>query len=282
MHELVHLLYITEARGENANQLFTSDKRTKERFLKKVKSDKRWKRIQELGPKSEGFVDSLYDGLLLQIYNAPIDLFIEHYLYEKFKELHPIQLLSLLKIANDSLAAVDHPTITQYVPSFIRDTNIILTTAQLIQLKQLYGVSLLDRIDRKKYIKEGWALYREFDEIKEDKQIAEEYKVVELWAEDLGVDRLFELKDDYLAEDQQLKVIEDDPFNLEGDNTEEDEQMAKFIESHQKKGMNMVVVFHMVDALGYFKGCQLDTTKEIAYKIAMIGRTGIDPSKDDK
>ncbi len=190
MHEMVHLLYIMEARGVNANQLFTSNKRTKDRFLRKVRSDRKWKRIQELGPKSEGFIDSLYEGLLMQIYNAPIDPFIEHYLFERFKELRPIQYLSLLKNANDSLAAVNHPNITRYVPSLIRDTNIVLSTIQLVQLKQLYGVSLLDRIDRKKYIKESWVLYNEFDEIKEDKQIAEEYKLIELWAEDLGVDQI--------------------------------------------------------------------------------------------
>lgn len=149
-------------------------------------------------------------------------------------------------------------------------------------MKQLFGVSLLHRIDRIKHIKEAWSLYNEFDEIKGDKHVGEEYELVRLWAEDLKVDRFFEMIEDDLAEDQQLKAIEDDPFNLEGDRAEEDEEMTKFIGSHKRDDVNMAVVFYIIDAISHFKGKSIDKIKEITFEIAMIGRTGIDPRKEDK
>ena len=40
-------------------------------------------------------MDHLADGLCLQLMNCPLDLFVEHMIYTTYKDMRPIQLLSL-------------------------------------------------------------------------------------------------------------------------------------------------------------------------------------------
>lgn len=58
--------------------------------------------------------------------------------------------------------------------------------------------------------------------------------------------------------------------------------MVKFIESHKRDDLNMAVVFYILDAISSFKDKSADEIKEITFEIAVIGRTGIDPNKEDK
>ncbi len=41
------------------------------------------------------YCSSLFDGMNRQIYNTPIDLFIENLIYNEYAELRPYQFLSL-------------------------------------------------------------------------------------------------------------------------------------------------------------------------------------------
>jgi len=41
------------------------------------------------------YMESIYDGLNRQVFNTPIDLFIEDRIYQRHQELHPYQFHSL-------------------------------------------------------------------------------------------------------------------------------------------------------------------------------------------
>ena len=77
LHELTHLELIHEARQEKENYLFTSTHANESNFYKKTEKDK--KRIIKGGVPPENlkpFLNFMFTGINLQIYNAPIDLFL--------------------------------------------------------------------------------------------------------------------------------------------------------------------------------------------------------------
>lgn len=285
-HELTHLKLIIEAREEESNELFTASEKNYKSFKENYKAI--YRNCKKIGITDEdvieGLFKKLYNGLNLQIFNAPIDLFIEDYLYNEFRELRPIQFLSLIKMNEEVMHGQTNKEIIKLVPQHLRDANLLLAIPQLILFKELYGYDYMSRLSSSKLIKKGKQLFELYSKMRFDRQAGEEYDLIRWWAEDLGIEYMFELKEEKLSNalDKQIDRIESDPFNLHGDSSEEDAEMQKFVETHSKDNLNMAVVFHMVSALSYFKKLELPKIKEIGFEIAMIGRTGIDPSTGDK
>ena len=82
--------------------------------------------------------------------------------------------------------------------------------------------------------------------------------------------------------EQIIEQIENDPLGVEAKDVSEDSEMQKFIESQRKIGLNMAVVFYMIDALKFFENLSLDEIRKIGFEIAEYGRLGIDPNSDKK
>lgn len=82
MHELVHLDLVLKARAVKSNQLVVSNNKHKELFVKDQEQylTKLYKRGLPEKTLSE-YITSLFNGLNVQAFNAPIDLFIEDFLY---------------------------------------------------------------------------------------------------------------------------------------------------------------------------------------------------------
>jgi hypothetical protein len=55
--------------------------------------------------------------------------------------------------------------------------------------------------------------------------------------------------------------------------------MNAFKNAHSNKGLNLAVSYHMLNALEYFKEMTKDKVKEIAFEVALLAQTGIDPNK---
>jgi hypothetical protein len=49
--------------------------------------------------------------------------------------------------------------------------------------------------------------------------------------------------------------------------------------THLHKDLNLPVAYYMLNALEYFKGLSKEKVKEIAFEIALLAQTGIDPKK---
>jgi hypothetical protein len=107
------------------------------------------------------------------------------------------------------------------------------------------------------------------------------------WAEDLQLDKNFELVDELqyrskrLDIDNLLDAIEKDPYDLDAIDPYKTREMEKFQRSQEEIGSNMAVVMFMVDALKYFEGKSNESIKKIAFEIAMQGTHGYSPDKKD-
>ncbi|WP_082886681.1 tetratricopeptide repeat protein [Flavisolibacter tropicus] len=286
MHELVHLEFASEARAESANMLFISGAEKRVQFLRDHSNDRR--KLQKEGiPEASvaNYFEALYDGINLQVYNTPIDLFIEDYLFENYKELRPYQFISLLQLINEGKVAVTDKRAVSLAPRNILTASKVLNLLNAILFKDLYAVDLVKQHNPLPYEqKEAERMWAEFVEYRKDRKPGEEYEIIQHWGEDLKLEKYFELVDeeDFYNRpqtiDEVLNSAIEDPFGTDIDKNFKDKQTKKFLNNQEAIGTNMAVVMFMVDALQFFKGMSKDKIKQLAFEIAMIGTGGINPA----
>lgn len=288
MHELVHLDFVIQARKANNNRLFVSNQEHRAAFIKKVEPAVR--HLSKAGISAadmDKYASQLFDGINTQAYNAPINLFIENFLYTH-KELRPYQFLSLYHIVQEGIKAVTDKNVVKISPKEVLSKSKIYNLVNALQFRELYGIDLVqDFQPSHSELKTAQDFYEEYREYRDDKGPGEEYELIQHWAEDLKLDGYFELVDEehYRSKradiDNLLASLEADPFELEQEDPGKEREMDKFLESQKKIGVNMAVVMFMVDALQFFEKMDLNDVRKMAYDIALQGAYGYSPEKSD-
>jgi tetratricopeptide (TPR) repeat protein len=287
MHELVHLDFIIQARQESLNKLFVSTQEQKAAFIKEMYDT--IKKLKKQGyPESSiaSFSSALFEGLNRQIYNTPIDLFIENFLYKTFPELRPYQFLSLDTLIREGMQAVTDKRAFELSPRKVLSDSKVYNMVNALQLKELYGVDLIGGFNSTSTEeKKAQTFFSEYKEYEADRQPAEEYELVQHWADDLRLSNYFEMIDELTYRKrtanplETLTAIENDPFDLKGDESYKKREMETFQQKAKELGLNMAVVMYMVGALQYFSTMSQEQIKTIAFEIAMLGIHGINPEK---
>jgi len=289
MHELVHLYFVIQARKDDLNQLFISNQSHKTQFITGLEPT--IKKFNKMGISEKSIADycsNLFEGMNLQIFNTPIDLFIENFLYNEFPDLRAYQFVSLYTLLQDGLKAVTDKKIVELSPKDIISKSKVYNLVNAIQFKELYGIDSIREFNATpSESKHANDFYEEYLQYKDDKEPAEEYELVLHWAEDLKLDKNFELVNEKEFRtkrtniDELLSSIEKDPYDLESKDPYKEREMEKFQKSQQSIGTNMAVVMYMVDALQVFDGMPKEEIKKIAFEIAMQGTQGYRPDKAD-
>lgn len=289
MHELVHLDFVIDARNKELNQLFVSTQQQKSEFIRGL--DSTIKKFHKMGISEDAianYCSSLFEGINSQIFNTPIDLFIEDFLFNEYSELRPYQFISLYTLIQEGLKAVTDKRSTELTPKEIVSKSKIYNLVNAIQFKELFGIDFIKDYQASPIeLKQANEFYQEYLQYKEDKEPAEEYEMVLHWAEDLKLDKNFELVNEveYRTKrtdiDNLLTSIEKDPYDLESKDPYKEREMDKFQKSQESIGTNMAVVMFMVDALQFFEKKSKEEIKIIAFEIAMQGTQGYRPDKKD-
>jgi len=286
IHELMHLELTHEARQQGNEKLFTTNQSTKATFLANFKKDA--DKLKKNGlPEGQvkKILEFMYEGLNSQAFNTPIDLFIEDRIYDRFEHIKPLQFYSLFTIIREGIEANTRPDIIKVTPKKILSSSIIYNLVSSIHFKNLFGVDLIaEHKPKKSELNKAEDLYEEFQEYRRDKTPGEEYDLVQFWAEDLKLDRYFELVDEdqyqQKTADTILDDIEKDPYGLEEADPSKERKMKQFIAEHGDQDTNMAVTMYMADAMQYFEDMPKDNVKKIAFEIAQVGINGIDPKKE--
>ena len=289
MHELVHLDFVIEARKSELNQLFISTQEHKSEFIKGLEQP--IKKFHKMGISESSiasYCSSLFDGMNRQIFNTPIDLFIENLLFNEYSELRPYQFLSLYALIQEGLKAVTDKKIVDLSPKEILSKSRVYNVVNAMQFKELFGIDFIKDFQTSlTELKHAKEFYEEYLQYRDDKKPAEEYEMVLHWAEDLKLDKNFELVNEveYRTKrtdiDNLLTSIEKDPYDLESKDPYKEREMDKFKKGQETIGTNMAVVMFMVDALQFFEKKSKEEIKIIAFEIAMQGTQGYRPDKDD-
>lgn len=289
MHELVHLDFVIQARKNDLNQLFISNQSHKTQFITGLEPT--IKKFHKMGISEKSIADycsNLFEGMNRQIFNTPIDLFIEQFLFTEFPDLRPYQFISLYTMLQEGLKAVTDKKIVELSPKDIISKSKVYNLVNAIQFKELFGLDFIKDFNATpSESKLANDFYEEYLQYRDDKEPAEEYELVLHWAEDLRLDKNFELVNEKEFRtkrtniDELLSSIEKDPYDLESKDPYKEREMEKFQKSQQSIGTNMAVVMFMVDALQFFDGMPKEEIKKIAFEIAMQGTQGYRPDKDD-
>lgn len=287
MHELVHLDLVIQARNEGLNQIFISDQAQKRQFIKGLEPT--IKKFNKMGFSDKSIADycsSLFEGLNRQIYNAPIDLFIENFLFNEFAELRPYQFISLYNMLQEAMKAVTDKKLTELSPREVLSQSKIYNLVNAIQFKELFGFDFIkDFAATPSELKLANDFYAEYLEYRDDKETAEEYELVVNWAKDLKLDKNFELVDELAFRTKRtnienlLESIENDPYDLEVKDPGKERDSKKFEQSQKDIGTNMAVAMYMVEALQHFEDKPKEEIKKVAYEIALQGTQGYSPEK---
>ncbi|MBC6992935.1 tetratricopeptide repeat protein [Neolewinella lacunae] len=287
LHELVHLQFVDDARKASRNELYVTRPAHAVKFRSRL--GKYITKLNKAGypmASVDGVIDQLFSGLNAQVYNTPIDLFIEQYIFDNFSRLRPHQFLSLLRLTQDGIKAVTSKEIVALSDPWILDRSKSYNLINAMGLRDIYGVDLIGRHDpAPTQLKKAEKLFKEYLEYKNNKGPGEEYDLVNNWADDLGLLGYFELLDENEYRSQQVDPITLPPSGMEGYESSESEsfrekEMSTFLEKHQDADINMAVVMFMVGALKSLMPMPQAKIKDIAFQIAQIGMSGISPEQD--
>jgi tetratricopeptide (TPR) repeat protein len=278
MHELMHLHFATQAREAGCNLLFTSTKsmmaefkKSNQKTLSKLRND-----MKVTDEALNGFAASLFNGINSQMYNTPIDLFIEKKLHDDYPDLRSVQYLSLLSLEQDYIAGATNKQVAKYTSQVVRDANMVLSLVNTLQFRDLYGLDLVGMFQAPtRLVKMASELYEEWKEYAADKEPGEEYELIQDWAGYLKIDSYFRLVDEKPVNN--ISNFSAEPINLVKNDTDD---LSRF-EAASGKAKNALVAF-LEDALRHFDSISSNDVKQIGFEIGMLGQSGIDPNDNEK
>lgn len=190
VHELMHLeMYIKATKAGKGNV-----------FKKNVNNDMYFKQsfgaaFSKLIPRYgaeliEKLQKMVQDGIITQLLSCPLDLFVEQHIYDRYKDLAILQLLSLLHQERTNINQHFEPSITQMPPKIV-SVNKILCLTNSMRLKQFYGLDFLDCYKANSYErKQSEDLYEEFLAYKDTFKDGDEYELYDYFSETLGVEKI--------------------------------------------------------------------------------------------
>ena len=116
-HELEHISLEEEARRFGRNRHFATTVATREYAIKSVSGHVQ--KLKEWGYPDDGIANLIRqttDGLCNQLFNCPIDMMVESRVFEKMKELHPSQFVSLSQLQDEALRILQNKEIKRITP----------------------------------------------------------------------------------------------------------------------------------------------------------------------
>ena len=223
----------------------------------------------------DNYTQALFGGINHRIYNTPIDLFIEAVIYSDYPALRPYQFLSLYSLIQEGIRAVTDTKTLEVAPTDLISKSKIYNLVTALHYKDLFGFDLTAQFKpTTAELEQAKVFYSEYLKYKEDRKPAEEYELVLHWAQDLELDKYFQLVSEVKHQaDKDNQPLGNDPY--------QEREMFQFQRSQEVIGTNMAVVTYMVDALQYFEKMSEDNIKKIAVEIALLGAKGFHPDKKD-
>lgn len=140
VHELMHLDMNLEASKEGKNKIVYSTNDNQLAFRNKYAA---WikKNVEKIGhSKTMAIVDKIHEGLMLQVMNCPLDLFVEKRIYDKYPVMRAVQLLSLMHQETQNQESVMKGQQGGIFPQGIVSANKIMNIVSSMHLEKLYGL----------------------------------------------------------------------------------------------------------------------------------------------
>jgi tetratricopeptide (TPR) repeat protein len=267
-HELEHLRLECAARKTEKNRFLVVTSKNKEKAISNMKEDAERLMRQGFSEKSiNGLTLQLAEGIVRQVQNGPIDLLIEKNLYKNYPLLRPAQFVSLAILTAQAKESVTIPKIRDQMPDHIVFASSALNGATALFLDKLWkGATCYAKPYRNL---DSFTVSQELLSILEDRietmKPGEEYEIVDVWAEKLGLQDWYQWQEDTGP----YKELEKTKYEAETD-------------PELLKKKHPVAVWYFLDALERFDGMTEEEIRKVSFEIGMLGRTGLDYSSPDE
>jgi tetratricopeptide (TPR) repeat protein len=267
-HELEHLRLECAARKAGKNRFLVVTSKNKEKAISSMKEDAARLKRQGFSEKSiDGLTLHLAEGIVRQVQNGPIDLLIEKNLYNKYPLLRPAQFISLAMLATQAQDSVTKPKIREQMPEHIVFASSALNGATALFLDKLWKGKTCYTEPYRNF--DSFSASHELFSFLEDRiekmKPGEEYEIVDVWAEKLGIQDWYQWQEDtgpYKEPEKTKHEAATDPELL--------------------KKKHPVAVWYFLDALERFDKMTEEEIKKLSFEIGMLGRTGLDYSSPDE
>ena len=267
LHELMHLEMMLSAQKAGRLKAIGFNQKNFDEFLQDYKRHFDELR-KKLGPvKTEELAKQLFQGMSLQVMNAPLDLYVEQKIYDK-AEFRPLQFHSLFAMETSNIEAVKQTANVAEFPQFIKDTNKLMDLLQSLMLRKLYGLDFVNYYKpSSNMLNKANEFFKMFEDSLASYGTGDEYAIFEKIATSIGLVKYFTLSG---VEKSEIK-------------TEADRRQEQFNETHNPANANPIITMmmssYMVGALEYFEGLLPEDVEKIAFECAMVGQNGISPAQ---
>ena len=267
IHEMMHLKMGQKATKANKGKVVVGTKSTKSAFYRRYL--KYMKKALSNMPSTELdlFMNKLADSLNYQLMNCPLDLFVEHLIFSNYKQVRPLQLVSLFHTEVDNINTAQHAFKDGYFPPEIARANKVMNIVSSLHFKEMYGIELIKNYHPTKFeLDLANDLYDEFKAYLRTYKDGDEYEMLEYFVEALRMEDLIELRDE--KEYAQALGISDDGFLSDDDVVVEN---AKFALNHQDGADEIetkMMAMYMLGAMEKFDKMTFQEIQKVAMEIA--------------
>jgi tetratricopeptide (TPR) repeat protein len=290
MHELMHLDMMTLAQKDHKNKMIYSSQEQRQRFRKRFDGFMK-KHLARMG--GENYVkmmDNVCNGLVLQVMNCPLDLFVEDKIYQEYQVMRPVQMLSLFAQEMENIASINRVRKGGMFPPAIVSANKIMNMVTSMHFTKLYGLNMVGQYNPTKMEYEcAKDLYEEY-EAYHDYKPGEEYDLVEYFAESLQTEdwMTITLEDQYFGDhedssnEENYKLLDKlEEASQHVRTPEEQRKQEQFNKNHEKKDpmVTMMMSMYMLGAMETFETWSKEEVHKAAFEIALLGTKGLDPSQ---
>lgn len=283
LHELTHLRMAINASKVGKNEVPITDIEQVNAFHQRFAYffNKLITKIGEDGAKK--VEKDMRSGLALQLFNCPLDLLVEDYIFEHYPDVRPLQMLSLFSQEEANINSVQSAEKAKVFPPAVVKANKLMNMVTSMHMEDLYGISLLNYYKPTKAEFEcAKDMYEEYKAYRDDYEPGEEYDLCRYYIETLDFDDLIVWVNEDVARLDDSMIIQAKEAMQNVSTEEIEERNREFSENH-KDGADasetMMMAMYMLGAMQKFDTMQHLEVRKIAMEIATIGMTGISPEK---
>ena len=199
MHELHHVLMETEARQAGTNRWVvttpdnwnTAFAGMKNEILGVVRKGYEEKEV------SRG-VSALYHGAIGFLYNCPLDMLIEQRIQRDYPQIEEVQFCGVAQLAHDALTATMRKDLRDFVPPTLLRINDTLNGAYALFVDELLGNATAFSSEYRSMptFARSQELYGMFKDASVSFQPGDEYKLVDAYADALGITTWYDWRAD--------------------------------------------------------------------------------------
>lgn len=273
-HELEHLVIEDEAFQNNRAKSFMLTGKTMALAKKALQNSSDNRKKPDSGDQNPEVLHMIITGQCNQLFNCPVDMFIESNLYNKHPLLRPAQFVSLQRTNLSNLTVFHDREVARMAPKLTLRANLSMNCAYALFTDWLYnGATEYSAAYKKSSIySTGKRLFGLFQDSIQNFMPGDEYVLVDKFASVLKLSGWYEWGparysgEKKAQEDKETKP----PF----------QSRATDLDLLRQKESSAVA--YCLGALQLFEGMLPEEVKAVTFEIAMAGTDGIDYSSPEE